>query len=53
MIVIIKKEIFLTAKNANDMQGDNLNFASSERGWFFWNGKTDSFPEGKIFPFWK
>ena len=53
MIVVIKKEIFLTAKNTSDMLSDNLNFASSEKGWFFWNGKTYFFPEGKIFPFWK
>ena len=33
----------LTINKFNDMHSDNLNFVSSERGWFFQNGKTDSF----------
>ena len=45
------KETFLNAQNNNDMHSDNLNFVSSEWGCFFQNGKTDSFPKGKYFPF--
>ena len=44
MIVI---ETSLNAPNTSDVHSDNLNFVSSKRGWFFRNGKMDSFPEGK------
>ena len=47
------KETFLDAENTNNMHSDNLIFLPSERGWFFRNGKTDSFPKWKIFLFWK
>ena len=43
--------MFLGAPNTSDMHRDNLNFVSSEREWFFQNGKMDSFLKGKIFPF--
>ena len=39
------KETFLDAQNTNNMHRDNLNFVSSERGWFSQNGKTGFFPE--------
>ena len=47
------KETFLDATNTSDMHSDDLNFVSSKRGWFFRNGKMDSFQKGKIFTFWK
>ena len=47
------KETYLNAPNTSDMHSDNLDFVSSERRWFFRNGKMDSFPKGKIFSFWK
>ena len=47
------KETFLNAQNTNDMHSDNSIFLPFERGWFFRNGRMDSFLKGKIFLFWK
>ena len=51
--LLLLKEAFFDAPNTSDMHNNNLNFLSSERGWFFCNGKMDSFLKVKIFPFLK
>ena len=45
------KETFVDALNSSDIHSNNLNFASSKRGWFFRNMNINSFPKEKIFPF--